>query len=88
MTAATRPCHLEVNDSGGWRRVMTFDLVDDEEGDDVMDAADRLLRYSVSRRSKMRLIIPGDTAPLMMWTAADGWRKWVHPAERATQAAT
>lgn len=49
---------------------------------------EKLLRYSDSKRLKARLIIPGDTAPLMMWTAADGWRDWVHPAERATQAPT
>lgn len=77
-----KPCHLEVNDSGGWRRVMTFDATDDDDSDTVMYHAGMLLQWSNGQRLKARLIIPGDTAPLMTWSYADGWREWVHPADR------
>lgn len=74
-----RPVHLEVNDSGGWRRVMTFDADDDSE---AVHLANGLLRLSCNPRLKARIIIPGDTAPLMNWNAADGWREWLHPGQR------
>lgn len=81
---ATKICHLEVNDAGGWRRVMSFDATHDDDSDDVMHQADQLLRWGVNARLKARIMIAGgvSTAPLMTWTADDGWREWVHPADR------
>jgi len=43
---------------------------------EVMHAADYLLRLSDSPRIRARIIAPGDTAPLMTWTASDGWKEW------------
>lgn len=82
----TKPCHLEVNDSGGWRRVMTFDATEDDDADSVMHLADQLLRWGTNQRLKARIIMAGgvDTAPLMTWTVDDGWREWVHPKDRVT----
>ena len=72
---------LEVNDSGGWRRVTEFDLADFEDGE-IEHAAEQLLQMSRIKRLKARIIMPGDTAPLVNWTKAEGWREWVHPGLR------
>ena len=69
----TKPVNLDVNDSGSWRRVMTFDA---DDGDDVMHLAEQLLRWSSNDKLRARLIIPGDTAPLETWSKVDGWREW------------
>ena len=67
--------HLEVNDAGGWRRVMSFANLTGTLRE-VMHAADYLLRLSDSERIRARIIAPGDTAPLMTWTADGGWKEW------------
>jgi hypothetical protein len=67
--------HIEVNDSGGWRRVMSFEHTA-ATLDNVQLRAAYLLMESDSHRIRARIIAPGDTAPLMTWTAADGWREW------------
>ncbi len=67
--------HLEVNDAGGWRRVMSFAL-DRTTPRHVQLRAAYLLMESYSPRIRARIIAPGDTAPLMTWTAADGWKEW------------
>lgn len=67
--------HLEVNDAGGWRRVMSF-ANDATTLDNVQLRAAYLLMESDSPRIRARIIAPGDTAPLMTWTAADGWKEW------------
>ncbi|MBP9032543.1 MAG: hypothetical protein KBG29_01530 [Pseudomonadales bacterium] len=67
--------HLEVNDSGGWRRVMSF-ANDPATLDNVQLRAAYLLMESDSQRIRARIIAPGDTAPVMTWTAADGWKEW------------
>lgn len=35
-----------------------------------------LLMESDSPRIRARIIAPGTTAPVMTWTAADGWKEW------------
>ena len=77
--------HLEGNDSGGWRRVMSFDATHDDDADSVMHLADQLLNWGTNTRLKARIIMADQsvsTAPLMTWTAAESWREWVHPADR------
>lgn len=81
MATDNRIVHLEVNDSGGWRRVSTFNLDDFEDGDLEL-CAEHLLQMSTNERIKARVIMPGDTAPLVTWTRQDGWREWVHPGSR------
>ena len=39
-----KTCNLDVNDSGGWRRVMQFNAADDGVSDQVLQAADMLLK--------------------------------------------
>lgn len=74
-----RPINLDVNDSGSWRRVTTFDLNDFDDGE-LEHAAERLLELSTSAKIKARLIVPGDTAPLVTWNRVDGWEEWRQPA--------
>lgn len=81
MTSDPRIVHLEVNDNGCWRRVTSFDLDAFEEGD-LEVCAEHLLQLSTNARLKARIIIPGDTAPLVTWTREHGWREWAHPGER------
>lgn len=77
-----RTVHLEVNDRGGWRRVMSCDLdtVDDQA---LEHAADWLLRLADNPRLRARIIMAGEiSAPLVTWSRDDGWREWVHPGQR------
>lgn len=69
-----RPINLDINNSGAWKRVASFDL--DELGHDLQEAIDRLLSMAKGEKIGARLIIPGDTAPLMTWTKAEGWVNW------------
>lgn len=74
MNTATqpRPVHLEINNSGAWKRVLSFDVADEAE---VLHAAAALLRWGGDKLTA-RVIMPGDTAPLMTWNAQFGWREW------------
>ena len=65
---------LQANMAGGWRDIMTFDVAQDAE---VMDLAVRLFSLAqYGDQVKLRVIIPGDTAPLIDWTLAQGWKPW------------
>jgi hypothetical protein len=70
-----RIVHLEVNDSGAWRRVTSFNLDDFEDGDIELSAG-QLLEMSSNPRLRARIIMPNDTAPLVTWSKAEGWREW------------
>lgn len=70
-----RIVNLDVNESGSWRRVTTFNLDDFEDGD-IEHCAAHLLEMSANPRIRARIIIPGDVAPLVTWSKADGWREW------------
>ena len=74
-----KPVHLEVNDSGGWRRVMTFDA---DDGDEVLHLFDQMLRRSINGRLKARVSMPGTLEALQTWHREHGWRVWVHPCDR------
>lgn len=65
--------HLEVNDAGGWRRVMSFDA---PRKADVLDLAELLLGFGDNPKLRARVIARGSTAPLMTWTQAAGWQSW------------
>ena len=65
---------LQINLSGTWRDIMTFDVGQDAL---VMDLAPRLFCLAqYGERVKLRVIIPGDTAPLVVWSHAQGWLEW------------
>jgi hypothetical protein len=70
-----RIVNLEVNDSGAWRRVASFDLDWLEDGE-LEDCADALLTLSRNTKLKARIIAPGDVAPLLTWKHGDMWREW------------
>ena len=70
---AERIIHLDINEKGAWRRVTSFDLDSFEEGD-LEHCAHGLLELSANKQLKARLIIPGDSAPLMTWTHGESWQ--------------
>lgn len=69
-----RIVNLEVNDSGAWRRVSSFDLDTFEDGQ-LEYAAQQLLELSNHKRLSARISIPGDTKPLMYWSRDTGWQE-------------
>jgi hypothetical protein len=66
-----RPCKLQVNTSGAWRNVLDFDAKDEAA---VLHSAADLFAYG--GKATLRIIMPGDTAPLMAWSLKDGWREF------------
>lgn len=71
-----RIINLEVKDAGAWRRVTSFDLDTFEDGD-LEHCAHELLSLSSNKNLSARLIMPGDTAPLLIWQSfKTGWREW------------
>lgn len=65
---------LQANTSGAWRDIMTFDVAQDAQ---VINLASRLFALAqYGDRVKLRVIIPGDTAPLVYWSYDKGWREW------------
>ena len=68
-----RIVNLDVNDSGAWRRVTSFDL-DELEGAELENHSDALLRICSVRRIRARIVPAGETGALMYWTREDGWR--------------
>lgn len=65
--------HLEVNDAGGWRRVMRFSRIDLLN---VQGVAGMLLQLSDNEKLRARIIRPGTMRPLMIWTRETGWDDW------------
>ena len=75
MTTEPRTVKLQVNTSGAWRNVLHFDA--SIEGD-ILTLAERLFSHEahLARNVTLRVIMPGDTAPLMLWDRDAGWHKW------------
>ena len=74
MHDAPKLVKLQANMNGGWRDIMAFDVAQDAE---VMDLAVRLFSLGqYGDRAKLRVIIPGDTAPLVDWNLKQGWLEW------------
>jgi len=81
QASATRLVQLQANTSGAWRNVMTFDVAHD---DAVMNLAPRLFLHSqCGENVKLRVIVPGDTAPLVDWSFKQGWEAWDTQMDRA-----
>ena len=70
-------CSLQVNvGTGAWRSVMDFEV---QDADDVMDLAEKLFEWGYTASTKgirLRIMKPGDTAPLMFWSENEGWEAW------------
>lgn len=67
---------LQVNAKGSWRDVMQFDVADEAE---VLHAATEFFKWDThASRLPLRVIIPGDTAPLLICkNPVDGeWKPW------------
>jgi hypothetical protein len=67
---------LQINTTGAWRDVVTFDL---DTGGWVLHHADRLFNFAhdpSKNGMSARIISPGDVAPLMIWKKATGWVEW------------
>jgi hypothetical protein len=73
-----RPINLDINNSGAWKRVASYDL-DHIKDLDLMTAIDGLLGAAEEKKLSARLIAPGDTAPLVTWTMGKGWEEWGQP---------
>jgi hypothetical protein len=65
--------NLEVNDAGGWRRVMSFDQ---DHLLTVCDFASAMLCLSLNEKLRARIITAASTAPLLTWTNEHGWQQW------------
>ncbi len=75
-----KPCKLEMNVTGAWRLLATLDAADEDQADDLMNAAEQLA-WAVDRHSipstmgtRLRIVPTGEQAPLMTWTCENGWR--------------
>jgi hypothetical protein len=75
MSTPARTVNLDVKDGGAWRRVTSFDIDQFADGD-LEHAAEALLSLSDCEKIKARIITPGETAPLLTWSRAEGWREW------------
>jgi hypothetical protein len=80
-----KPVRLELNNSGAWKLLGHFDAADDMQTDEVMNAAEALVKAlhwtlpeTQSCRTTLRVNMgtAGDTTSdvLMRWTMEDGWR--------------
>lgn len=79
-TPAPRIVKLQINTAGAWRDVITFDV---ENEDQVLHHAPNLVGCSPHfDKVTLRVIIPGDTKPLLNWSHEHGWREWDTGAAR------
>ena len=63
--------HLEVNDSGDWRRVMSFDA---RAADEVATHSTWLFGCGNGKKLRARIVAAGATVPVRTWTRSDGWQ--------------
>jgi hypothetical protein len=70
---AARPVRLELNNSGAWKALATFDAGDDDMADKAR-AAGQLLGELGGQRTSLR-ICTAEALPvvLLRWTAERGW---------------
>jgi hypothetical protein len=71
----SRIVNLDVKEGGAWKRVTSFDLDTLMDGD-LEYLTDALFRLSNNDKLALRIIAPGEVAPLMMWKHGDTWREW------------
>jgi hypothetical protein len=82
VSVATKPVKLELNNSGSWKRLGSFDAADDEQTALVLDAAEDLIRTlhnseDPKRCPTLRVSMdhPTDTVDvvLLRWELTRGW---------------
>lgn len=70
-TTPRRVVRLQVNSTGAWRNVVDFDCEDELE---ILEATTKLFGFAVDPdKYTLRIVIPGDHAPLMAWSVKTGW---------------
>lgn len=72
MAEIIKMVKLQSNTRGSWRDVLEFDASNDYLTSQIMYAA--ALLFDNVPGATLRIIIPTNTAPLMNWTPADGWK--------------
>lgn len=77
-----RKVALDLNVSGGWRRLLSFDL-DQCVAQDVLDAAELLAKSSIENETgrkgvQLRLQAMPTEIPLMYWDKDKGWEESRH----------
>jgi hypothetical protein len=75
--ASTKPVKLQVNTSGAWRDVISFDAAQDLEAGEVMAAAATL---GLVAKAQFRVVIPNEDQPrsptvLTRWSPEAGWEQ-------------
>jgi hypothetical protein len=75
-----KPVKLELNNSGAWKRLGSFDAADDEQTALVLDAAEQLVKTlhnseDANRCPTLRVCIDDSLgSTLLRWSLRDGWR--------------
>lgn len=78
--AMRKPCRLELNNSGAWKLLGTFDAADEMQTALVLDAAEELIKTlnngGPAKRCPTLRVSTDETlgAVLMRWDIENGWR--------------
>lgn len=78
MSTTAKRVRLEINNSGSWKMLGTFDADDDEQTSLVLDAAENLVKTlhnseDPKRCPTLRVSIDAVTV-LLHWSLVHGWR--------------
>lgn len=73
-----KPCRLELNNSGAWKLLGSFDAADEEQAALVMDAAEQLVRTLHNSEdpkgcSTLRISADAGMDVLARWSIERGW---------------
>ena len=71
--SATKPCILQVNNSGAWKTVVHFDAADTEETEGVEHGAQML--HAVNQASRFRIATDDGLQTALMYLEKGEWRK-------------
>lgn len=70
----TRPCKLQINQSGAWRDMLKFDIDQANTGAVMSAAADLVAATGPKTNATMRIVVDGTyPTPLMRWSTEKGW---------------
>lgn len=77
-TTMAKPVRLEINNSGAWKVLGSFDAADDDQTSLVLDAAEQLIKTLHNNEDPkhcptLRVSIDA-CAVLLRWDLARGWR--------------
>lgn len=72
MTKMAKPVKLQINTSGAWKDVVTFDAADDFVGDQVTEGAAQIGRATATR---FRIVMTGQHAEVLTrFDPVTGWK--------------